>query len=154
MPSATWAPVEAKSHLDKDAHHHLSVINWLKISTQLTLHPDECEYYLYPCTLEPSYYTPLGMSICTTKALRMKPPVPQSWVATTQLTVDPTPSQACSQECLPAQYTATSTDRPMQYKSSSSFLSLAPENSAAAGRKGSRAAEAKHPTSHKVRPCC
>lgn len=63
----------------------------------------------YPCKLEPSCYTPLGMSSCTTKALRMKPPIPQSSLVTTQLSVDPTPSQACSQECL-----ALSTVTPQQ----------------------------------------
>lgn len=149
MPPATWVPVEAKSHLDTDAHHYPSYEERSQHSWRATL-------VSVNATLTPASWRPLAPhllgwpSICTTKALRMNPPIPQSWPATTQVTVAPTPSQcllsgsAWQPNTLPPRQTDTHSTRAPP-------PSLA-WDSAAAGKKGSRAADAKCLTSQKARP--
>lgn len=99
-PVIPFIPSSAFSHLGSSGSQvplgHMPIIIQVRMIDSRSLHswpssPEECECHLHPCTLEPSYQTPLGMNISTTKALRMKPPIPQSWVVTTQLNVDPTP---------------------------------------------------------------
>lgn len=107
-----------------------------------------CECCFYPWKLEPPCSAPLGMNQYLHQGRERSLSLPKA-DCNNPVNSGPEPLSACSQECLAAQHNATSRDRPPQYKSSSSFLSLAPKCSAAAGRKGSRAAKAKRLTSHK-----
>lgn len=141
-----FIPSSAFSHLASSGSQvplgHMPIIIQVRMIDSSSLqswhsNPDECECHLHPCTLEPSYQTPLGMNI-STMALRMKPPIPQSWVVTTQLTVDPTPFPGLLSGVPGSPRHCHLNRQSHAAPESSSFLSLAPENSAAAGRKGSR----------------